>query len=456
MNSTDESTDPLGQKVPPDDPAVDLEAKSNGEQAIADEISPEPAQGASSRSRDPDSDIDGERQPDPDGPLGLASTAGVSIFDREPKTFQHAATEHQLDTDEGRVSVAPDVLSAEKPGEQEDHQDGAPSGEDGDRIGQATEGVDRQHQGSITGMPGGMVRKQVNEKASEFLDQQVKAAVASLRLNLAMNTWARFGFYLAAITFLALLIWVIYVRFDQMFVVKEGASLSANLAASLPLLILLLCTGVCVGLAILIQNRNGSEFSKALDQVSRLRREGSAATSRSLALTQILEETLANARQAFSMQLWISRVLFMLGVGLILSFIVSLFGNNPWVSGGSVVTSILAFGASALLNPQRQISADLANVTQLEAILGGYVRQASMLEEHIYQIMETSQDAGTPGSAHQFVKEGVSQLTGILQNAVKSIDNQIHSTSRVSDREAWLWRQVTETQELQTKSGSSS
>lgn len=287
-------------------------------------------------------------------------------------------------------------------------------------------------------------REHVHEKASEFLDHQLNAAVISMRQNMRINTMVRAWFYLLAVALLALVVYIIW-RQQEFFLFigpGEAAVQDGMIAMALPLLAIVLIAAVCVALALLIQNRGVSEFAKSLDQVSRLRREGTAANSRSLALTQILEETLSNARQAFSMQLWISRVLFVVGIVLVFTFIVSLIGNDPWVSGGAVVTSILALAGSALLNPQRQIGADLANVTQLEAILGGYIRQASMLEEHIYQVMETSSEAGTPWSANSLVLSGVDRLSSVLKSAVKAIDDQIHASDRVSGREVWLWRQV--------------
>jgi hypothetical protein len=286
----------------------------------------------------------------------------------------------------------------------------------------------------------------VHEKTSEFLDAQLKAAVISVRQNMMLNTLVRAGFYLVAVALLALLVYLLWSEHAFMNLRQDSAGEIAASAVStgFPFLLTLLSVGVCVGLALLIQTRSGSEFVRSLDQVSRLRREGTAANTRSLALTQILEETLANARQAFAMQLWISRVLFLVGISLVFAFIISLFGNNPWVSGSSIVTSILALGASALLNPQRQIGSDLAIVTQLEAILGGYIRQASMLEEHLYEIMESYAEAGHPEDANPLILGGVDRLAGILKNAVKNIDGQIYGAHRISDREAWLWRQVAE------------
>ena len=223
----------------------------------------------------------------------------------------------------------------------------------------------------------------------------------------------------------------------------EDVSALTVFATSFPFIVAFLSTAMCVSLALLIQGRSGTHFSKSLDQVSRLRREGSSANSRSMALTQILEETLANARQAFAMQLWISRVLFVVGIVLVFTFILSLLGNNPLVSGGSIGTAVLALGAAALFNPQRQIGSDLANVTQLEAILGGYIRQASLLEEHLYQVMEAHADSGHPEEASEEIMNGVDRLGRVLNAAVKSIDNQVHRADRVSDREAWLLRMVT-------------
>jgi hypothetical protein len=270
----------------------------------------------------------------------------------------------------------------------------------------------------------------------------MNTAVREMATRARMNTLAQGYFYLVACGLLAMVVFMIWQRqADLRFI--EDVTAASIFTATFPFIVTFLGLALGVSLALLIQGRSGRHFNSSLEQISRLRREGSLANSRSMALTQILEETLANARQAFAMQLWISRVLFVVGIVLVFGFILSLFGSNPLVSGGSIATAVLALGAAALFNPQRQIGSDLANVTQLEAILGGYIRQASLLEEHLYQVMEAHADSGHPETAHDVIVSGVERLTKVLQIAVKSIDNQVHGADRISDREAWLLRKVT-------------
>jgi hypothetical protein len=284
-------------------------------------------------------------------------------------------------------------------------------------------------------------RKRISDKADRYLERQMDTAVREMGMRARTNTLVQGYFYLVAVGLLAMVVYMVWAKQADLRFSSDVSALSV-FRASFPFIVVFLSTALCVSLALLIQGRSGTHFNTSLDQISRLRREGTSANSRSMALTQILEETLANARQAFAMQLWISRVLFVVGIFLVFGFILSLFGNNPLVSGGSIATAVLALGAAALFNPQRQIGSDLANVTQLEAILGGYIRQASLLEEHLYQVMEAHADSGHPEEASDVIMTGVDRLGKVLNAAVKGIDNQVHGADRISDREAWLIRMI--------------
>jgi hypothetical protein len=283
-------------------------------------------------------------------------------------------------------------------------------------------------------------RKRLTERTDRFLEEQMRAALRAMNTRIQMNTAIQAYFYAVAVAALGLVLFMLYNE------VRPLGDLSAIsiVSTTFPFLVAFTSTMLCVALALLIQGRSSAHFNNSLEQVSRMRREGTTSNTRAMALTQILEETLANARQAFSMQLWISRVLFIVGIVLVFAFVLSLFGNNPWVSTGSIVTSILALAAAALFNPQRQIGSDLANVTQLEAILGGYIRQATMLEEHIHQVMEACAERGRPDEANESVLAGVDRLSKVLATAVKSIDNQVHGADRMTDRETWLLRRLAE------------
>jgi hypothetical protein len=283
-------------------------------------------------------------------------------------------------------------------------------------------------------------RKRLTEKTDRFLEEQMRAALRAMNIRIQINTLIQAYFYGVAVAALGLVLFMLYKEVGPL----GDMSATSIVSATFPFLVAFTSTMLCVALALLIQGRSSAHFNNSLEQVSRMRREGTTSNTRAMALTQILEETLANARQAFSMQLWISRILFIVGIVLVFAFVLSLFGNNPWVSTGSIVTSILALAAAALFNPQRQIGSDLANVTQLEAILGGYIRQATMLEEHIYQVMEACAERGYPDEANESVLAGVDRLSKVLATAVKSIDNQVHGADRMTDRETWLLRRLVE------------
>jgi hypothetical protein len=301
-------------------------------------------------------------------------------------------------------------------------------------------------------------------QANKSLEDQMKVALISLRLNAGINTTARVLFYLIATGLLCLVGWMLYRSFDRFVYVmldvigRPGAAeqqvstfLQTLLALSLPLAYATIAAGLCIGAAMAIQYRGVKEFVRSLEQVSRLRREG--ADSRTRGLTQILEETLANARQAFSLQLWISRALFLVGISLLVAFFVSLALGDTVMSGSSGIGSLAAFVAAAIFNPQKQIGSDLANVTQLEAILGGYIRQASVLEEHLYQVMEQARYAGMPERATQTVKDGVRELTTVLSAAVDSIQDKVEAGDQMSAREQYLFKELFQFQQSMAMDG---
>lgn len=287
---------------------------------------------------------------------------------------------------------------------------------------------------------------ELREGTTKVLVRQLDAAIMSMRRNLAITTAARAVFYVLAAGLIVIVGYFVAIRFDGFVSAVLDARGNPDgryfwktlLAIGTPVLIGLVSAGICVALALLIQNRGNTELQRALDHISRMAREGSVAESRSRALTQILEETLLNARQAFTLQLWISRVLFGVGIILLFTFIGSLFVDNTVFTGGAVLSSVLSFAAAALFNPQRQIGSDLANITQLEAILGGYTRQAALIEDYVVDVISECRDRQRPGEARGTVWEGVEHLTSVLRSAVRAIDDHVQAEDSVSSRERWL------------------
>jgi hypothetical protein len=294
-------------------------------------------------------------------------------------------------------------------------------------------------------------RRELREKTDAFLSEQMQIALRSMTSNTQVNNRARFVIYFAAAALLAVMVYYLLrfgVYLDPLYTGDRTYPPEVLVAMSLPIMYCIGGACICVALAILIQSRNVRDFSSSLDQVSRLRREGTTSDTRSRALTQVLEETLVNAKQAFSMQLWISRALFVVGVALFLVFLLVLafFNENRALTGTSVASSIIAFAGAAFFNPEQRIGANLANVTKLEAILGGYTRQASVLEEHLYRMMEHCEEAGKPESANDIVLAGVDKLSDVLDTTVRSISENVETRQQESPRERWLWEQLVTSQ----------
>jgi hypothetical protein len=297
--------------------------------------------------------------------------------------------------------------------------------------------------------------KNFSSQASRAAVDLLAEALSSLKMNTKINTVARAFFYLIAVASLAAAVYFVFTRFDSFVNLIQGSANAVDnaelwrlIAIGVPVLLASLNVLVCVSVAILIQNRSNTEYSRSIAQASRLMRESPLVPGRSLALTQILEETLANAKQAFKIQLWISKLLFAAGVLLLFVFVGSLFFSSALASGGAAVTSLLAFVAAALLNPQRQIRTDLATVTQLAAILAGYTRQAAIIEEHLYGIMSDKPE--TPEEIDSNVYLGVEKLDLVLRSAMRSISEHVEGPDKTSPREVWLWQQLALQQESAT------
>ena len=153
------------------------------------------------------------------------------------------------------------------------------------------------------------------QRADDLLWNHAEIATKTMKSNVVMNNVARIVFYLAAIVLLGVAVYYLSVLHRQD---------APDAAEYIRISVVFLGSVACVVVALIIQSRNSKELSRYFDQVGRLRRESLAADSRSRALVQVLEETLLNAKQAFAVQLWISRVLFFVGLALFAVFLVAL------------------------------------------------------------------------------------------------------------------------------------
>jgi hypothetical protein len=112
------------------------------------------------------------------------------------------------------------------------------------------------------------------------------------------------------------------------------------LVLCVPVLLFGLLAGLAAAAAWTVHARGQDEMTRTLDVLTRLKREGEVAVS-ARGLMFAFEEKLQNARRAFTLLLWLGRMLFVVCVGLFVAAVV-----NAMVNGQDVVT--LGFGATSV------------------------------------------------------------------------------------------------------------
>lgn len=187
-----------------------------------------------------------------------------------------------------------------------------------------------------------------------------------------------------------------------------------------PIILLLIIAALCVALGLYVHNRGSRDFERGQEGVSRLRRDATG-VPRARALTQVLEESVTNARRAFNLQLWLSRSLFIFGVALLLAFV----GNALVKQDLTLLSGIFGIGAVGTLisagvaKPGHRVGAHLADITQLQLVTIAAMRQIGILEEHIYQVLQAARD--DPATADAMVTSAVDKMTMIAECALAKI-----------------------------------
>jgi hypothetical protein len=162
------------------------------------------------------------------------------------------------------------------------------------------------------------------------------------------------------------------------------------------------------------------ETCRTLETVNRIRREGEVAVS-ARGLIFAFEEKLTNARRAFTLQLWLGRTLFLVGLGLLcVSVINAMAGGQDVITGaagaGSFATALLGVTKSVPQNVGQQ----LADVVQIQSIITGCDRQISLLESAAFAALK---DAVPGGEGQRFALEAQSRIDAVVDNAVKRIED---------------------------------
>jgi hypothetical protein len=152
----------------------------------------------------------------------------------------------------------------------------------------------------------------------------------------------------------------------------------------------------------------------------------------------ILEETLKNANKAFGLQLWVSRTLFVVGLGLLATAV-----SNAVISSGvnqlNVTLgagSLLSIFASAVLTTEKKIGSHLVNITQVETVVMSYTREVSLLEEFVYQVLDSART--DPATAKATVAATLEELKNLSEQTTTLLQSGLveqNSSSRDGSKE---------------------
>jgi hypothetical protein len=277
-------------------------------------------------------------------------------------------------------------------------------------------------------------------QAHPHADEETKAAFGALQRNCVLNFCVRVGLYVGALAALAVAIYYTLERGDSMVsVLLEHGGGTTNLdtrdivALLLPDIVLLVMAMVCMLSALYIQSRGMTDFELGIEGIGRLRREADAGVSRSRTATHVLEETMENAKRAFRLQLWLSRSLFVVCLVLFGMAVVSaiLAGEvdtyTVALGGGSLIGLLLATSRDA---PEK-IGAHLANVTQIETIVSGTIREMNVLEEYLYQVLEMNRTPDATGTAGALLAAGTKDMCRAIEHGVLLIEHYGEPGSQV-------------------------
>jgi hypothetical protein len=117
--------------------------------------------------------------------------------------------------------------------------------------------------------------KNFSSQASRAAVDLLAEALSSLKMNTKINTVARAFFYLIAVASLAAAVYFVFTRFDSFVNLIQGSANAVDnaelwrslIAIGVPVLLASLNVLVCVSVAILIQNRSNTEYSRSMHRL---------------------------------------------------------------------------------------------------------------------------------------------------------------------------------------------
>jgi hypothetical protein len=172
--------------------------------------------------------------------------------------------------------------------------------------------------------------------------------------------------------------------------------------------------------AVVIQRRGVEDFERGFEAAIRIWREAQAGVFRNRLSAQLLDEYLANARRALSLQLWLDRSLFIVALTLFACAVgrATFEGIDPWTASlgaGSLLTLVgkMVSGAGD------EVGGHLADATQIHVAVAGTTRQLNVTEEYLNKLVFTAQ--ADPDQMRDAVLAGVREMAATTERAVQLI-----------------------------------
>jgi hypothetical protein len=195
------------------------------------------------------------------------------------------------------------------------------------------------------------------------------------------------------------------------------------IALAWPMLLVFGLAVASVWFAMHLQQRTALLFDSTLERLDRVRRQAAIGIARSEDPNDVLDETVRGARRALGWSVWMGRSLYLCGLGL---FVVAMGAVllRDQVDGLTVAlasVSLAVLIAASLTSTHRSLARAVERVTYLETALVGYRREASIVEDYLYLVLERASLTGDFGGAREAVEHGVDQLAALLAEAEESM-----------------------------------
>jgi hypothetical protein len=295
---------------------------------------------------------------------------------------------------------------------------------DGDRPSTATQGANGHGPAHLNGggsPPAG--------DPSTSRDEIADYMMAGLRRSMVVNLGVRAALGIIGLSAAASALVYTWAHAEELVAPLAGRhySVAEVFAVTMPFVMFVLLGLFAAMAAYTAHARFLDETCRTLETVNRIRREGEVAVS-ARGLIFAFEEKLTNARRAFTLQLWLGRTLFLVGLGLLCVTVVSAI-----IGGHELVTAAAGAGsfATALLGVTKRVPENvgqqLADVVQIQSIVTGCDRQISLLESAAFAALK---DTDPGGKGQQFALHARSQIDEVVDRAVKRIEDYTEPHAR--------------------------